>query len=52
MTFGQVVVTVIVVGFFVYELYALIRDWKKKSQAKKELRKDGNENEREETKTS
>lgn len=50
MSFGQIVVTVIVVVFFLYEIYALIRDWKKKSQAKKELQKDGNNNENENTK--
>ena len=49
MTFGQVVVTVIVVGFFVYELVALIKDFKKKSQAKKELQKDGNGDEKTKT---
>ena len=45
MTFGQVVVTVLVVGFFVYELVAFIREWKKRIVAKTEIeQKDGNEN--------
>ena len=37
MTFGQVVVSLGVLAFFGYELYAVIRDFKKKAQAKKEL---------------
>ena len=46
MSLGQILVAVIVAGFFVYELVSLIRDIKKKNQAKKELQKEVNGSEK------
>ena len=41
MSFGQVVVALLLAGFFVYEVYALIKDIKAKRHAKKILNEKG-----------
>ena len=42
MTFGQVIVAVLVVGFLGYEVYALVRDILRKKKAKEILRNERN----------
>lgn len=46
MTFGQIVVSVGVLAFFGYEVYAFIRDIRKKKKAKEELKKESADNEK------
>ena len=42
MTFGQVIVAILVVGFLGYEVYALVRDIRFKKKAKESLRNERN----------
>lgn len=42
MTFGQVIVAILVVGFLGYEVYALVRDIRFKKKAKEGLRNERN----------
>ena len=46
MTLGQIVVTVLVVGFLGYEVYALVRDMQFKKKAKEALRNEKDKTER------
>ena len=46
MTLGQIFVTVLVVGFLGYEVYALVRDIRFKKKAKEALRNEKNKTER------
>lgn len=46
MNVGQIIVAVLVVGFFGYEIYALVRDIRWKKKAKEALRNEKNKTSR------